>query len=79
MLYEYDGSMEKGRTDVVRPGVVNLEITRTVEKAGLFFPPDPSSQVLHHRRKRGGKRRRAAHAGLRGDRQPHSCAGVGAT
>jgi glycolate oxidase len=109
MLYEYDGSMEKGRPDVVvfphtteevsrivklaakyrvpvvgrgagtglsggalargggvmvvfarmnrileidlenqravvQPGVVNLDITRAVEKAGLYFAPDPSSQ-----------------------------------
>ncbi len=29
---------------VVQPGVVNLEITRAVEKAGLYFAPDPSSQ-----------------------------------
>ena len=109
MLYEYDGSMEKGRPDVVvfphtteevsrivklagkhqvpvvgrgagtglsggalargggvmivfarmnrileidvenqravvQPGVVNLDITRAVEKDGLYFAPDPSSQ-----------------------------------
>src|SRR5579885_776419 len=29
---------------VVQPGVVNLEITRAVEHAGLYFAPDPSSQ-----------------------------------
>ena len=29
---------------VVQPGVVNLEITRAVDKAGLYFSPDPSSQ-----------------------------------
>jgi glycolate dehydrogenase FAD-linked subunit len=29
---------------VVQPGVVNLELTRAVEKAGLYFAPDPSSQ-----------------------------------
>jgi glycolate oxidase len=29
---------------VVQPGVVNLDITRAVEKAGLYFAPDPSSQ-----------------------------------
>jgi glycolate oxidase len=28
---------------VVQPGVVNLDITRAVEHAGLFFAPDPSS------------------------------------
>ena len=29
---------------VVQPGVVNLDITRAVEHAGLYFAPDPSSQ-----------------------------------
>jgi len=29
---------------VVQPGVVNYDITRAVEHAGLFFAPDPSSQ-----------------------------------
>ena len=29
---------------VVQPGVVNLDITRAVENAGLYFAPDPSSQ-----------------------------------
>ncbi len=29
---------------VVQPGVVNADITRTVEHAGLYFAPDPSSQ-----------------------------------
>jgi glycolate oxidase len=29
---------------IVQPGVVNLDITRAVEKAGLYFVPDPSSQ-----------------------------------
>jgi glycolate oxidase len=28
---------------VVQPGVVNLDITRAVEHAGLYFAPDPSS------------------------------------
>ena len=28
---------------VVQPGVVNLELTRAVEHAGLYFAPDPSS------------------------------------
>ena len=28
---------------VVQPGVVNLDITRAVEPAGLYFAPDPSS------------------------------------
>jgi glycolate oxidase len=32
------------RRAVVQPGVVNLEITRAVEHAGLYFAPDPSSQ-----------------------------------
>jgi glycolate oxidase len=29
---------------VVQPGVVNLDLTRAVERAGLYFAPDPSSQ-----------------------------------
>jgi glycolate oxidase len=29
---------------VVQPGVVNYEMTRAVEHAGLYFAPDPSSQ-----------------------------------
>jgi glycolate oxidase len=29
---------------VVEPGVVNLDLTRAVEHAGLYFAPDPSSQ-----------------------------------
>jgi glycolate oxidase len=32
------------RRVVVQPGVVNLDITRAVEHAGLYFAPDPSSQ-----------------------------------
>jgi glycolate oxidase len=32
------------RRAVVQPGVVNLDITRAVEHAGLYFAPDPSSQ-----------------------------------
>jgi glycolate oxidase len=31
------------RRAVVQPGVVNLDITRAVEYAGLYFAPDPSS------------------------------------
>jgi glycolate oxidase len=34
---------EKNRRAVVQPGVVNLDITRAVEHAGLYFAPDPSS------------------------------------
>jgi len=33
----------ENRRAVVQPGVVNLEITRAVEHAGLYFAPDPSS------------------------------------
>jgi glycolate oxidase len=32
------------RRAVVQPGVVNLDITRAVEHAGLYFAPDPSSE-----------------------------------
>lgn len=34
----------ENRRAVVQPGVVNLDISRAVEHAGLYFPPDPSSQ-----------------------------------
>jgi glycolate oxidase len=34
----------ESRRAVVQPGVVNLDITRAVEHAGLYFAPDPSSQ-----------------------------------
>jgi glycolate oxidase len=33
----------ENRRAVVQPGVVNLDITRAVEFAGLYFAPDPSS------------------------------------
>jgi glycolate oxidase len=29
---------------VVQPGVINFDLTRAVEQAGLYFAPDPSSQ-----------------------------------
>jgi len=32
------------RTAVVEPGVINLDITKAVEKQGYFYAPDPSSQ-----------------------------------
>ena len=32
------------RRAVLQPGVVNADITRAVESAGLYFAPDPSSQ-----------------------------------
>lgn len=34
------------RTAVVQPGVVNLHITHAVEKYGLYYAPDPSSQSI---------------------------------
>jgi len=34
----------ENRRAVVQPGVVNMDITRAVEHAGLHFAPDPSSQ-----------------------------------
>src|SRR3974390_596554 len=40
-ILEIDGP---NRRAVVQPGVVNLDITRAVEHAGLYFAPDPSSQ-----------------------------------
>jgi glycolate oxidase len=33
------------RIAIVEPGVINLEVTRTVAKHGLFYAPDPSSQA----------------------------------
>ena len=36
----------EGRYAVVEPGVVNLELTRAAEKAGLCFAPDPASQSV---------------------------------
>jgi glycolate oxidase len=35
---------EANRRATVQPGVVNLELSAAVEKHGLFFAPDPSSQ-----------------------------------
>ena len=34
----------ESRRAVVQPGVVNADITKAVEHAGLYFAPDPSSQ-----------------------------------
>jgi glycolate oxidase len=34
----------KGRTAMVQPGVVNLELSQKAAKYGLFYAPDPSSQ-----------------------------------
>jgi glycolate oxidase len=34
----------ENRRAVVQPGVVNFDLTRAVENAGLYFAPDPSSQ-----------------------------------
>jgi len=34
----------ENRRAVVEPGVVNLDLSRAVEKYGLYFAPDPSSQ-----------------------------------
>jgi glycolate oxidase len=34
----------ENRRAVVQPGVVNSDLTRAVEHAGLYFAPDPSSQ-----------------------------------
>ena len=33
------------RTAIVEPGVRNLSITEAAERYGLFYPPDPSSQI----------------------------------
>lgn len=33
------------RCIVVEPGVTNLAVTRTVEKRGFYYAPDPSSQI----------------------------------
>ena len=34
------------RTAVVEPGVVNLEVTRAAAAHGLYYAPDPSSQLI---------------------------------
>jgi glycolate oxidase len=34
---------QDNRLAVVQPGVVNLDLRKSVEKHGLFYPPDPSS------------------------------------
>ncbi len=36
---------ETNRTATVQPGVTNLAITRAVEHLGLYYAPDPSSQI----------------------------------
>jgi glycolate oxidase len=40
-ILEIDLENQRAR---VQPGVVNLDLTRAVEHAGLYFAPDPSSQ-----------------------------------
>ncbi len=35
----------RGRTAVVEPGVINLEVTKGVAAQGFFYAPDPSSQA----------------------------------
>ena len=40
-ILEIDLENQRAR---VQPGVVNLDLTRAVESAGLYFAPDPSSQ-----------------------------------
>lgn len=36
---------EQGLTAIVQPGVTNLAITQAVEDLGLYYAPDPSSQI----------------------------------
>ncbi|HET6947402.1 MAG TPA: FAD-binding oxidoreductase, partial [bacterium] len=35
----------RDRTAELEPGVINLEVTKGVAKAGFFYAPDPSSQA----------------------------------
>ena len=35
-----------GRRAIVEPGVTNLSVSKAAEKYGLFYAPDPSSQVV---------------------------------
>lgn len=35
----------KNRIAVLEPGVINLDVTRTIAKDGFFYAPDPSSQA----------------------------------
>ncbi|GAB4532294.1 MAG: FAD-binding oxidoreductase [Anaerolineae bacterium] len=39
-VLEFD---EKGRSIVVQPGVVNLNLDELVKRRGLYYPPDPAS------------------------------------
>ncbi len=34
----------KNMVAIVQPGVINMDLQRAVEEAGLFYPPDPASQ-----------------------------------
>ena len=36
----------RGRTAVVEPGAINLEVTKGVAPQGFFYAPDPSSQAV---------------------------------
>ncbi|MDR7574441.1 MAG: FAD-binding protein, partial [Armatimonadota bacterium] len=38
------GVSYRDRTVEVEPGVINLDVTKAVAKAGFFYAPDPSSQ-----------------------------------
>lgn len=37
---------EENLAVIVQPGVITLDLTNTVEAAGLFYPPDPSSMKI---------------------------------
>ncbi|PKR83921.1 glycolate oxidase subunit GlcD [Heyndrickxia camelliae] len=37
---------EENLAVTVQPGVITLDLTKTVEAAGLFYPPDPSSMKI---------------------------------
>lgn len=34
----------KNMVAIVQPGVINMDLQKTVEEVGLFYPPDPASQ-----------------------------------
>ena len=52
---------QESRRAIVEPGVTNLAVSKAAEPFGLFYAPDPSSQVVVlDRRQRGGELRRGA-------------------
>jgi len=55
----------ENRRAVVQPGVVNFDLTRAVENAGLYYAPDPSSQKSCTIGGKSPRIRRPTHIGVR--------------